>query len=626
MAQNQQIDHYLLHEELGHGGMATVYRATDTQLQREVALKILHDHIAAQPDNRERFLREARAAARLSHPNILKIFGFSDPEHAVGYLAMEHIRGVNLRELNAPALREFPELAAALIWIVARALAAAHENHILHRDIKPENIMVDEHGRPRLMDFGLARMLDAHTMTATGTLMGSPAHMAPEIVEGKPYDERVDVFALGTVLYFVTTGRLPFEASNPAIVLHKIINGDYERARDLNPAIARELSQLTDEMLARDPARRIPTAAAVAERLERWLGELNIKDPESFFRAWYLERDAHLVALRPQLETAWLDRAAAAIQSGRAANPLALDHVNRALELNPQSERGARLLKQVSTNRIRYRVVQGVASGAAIAAAIALAIFLLSKLPAPSPPMLTLEELSLPTPDEVVGVADAEPEPTLDQDPPPPLDPASVAEANERIANAIGRAQLVATNRARTLARRERDRSPRNGASEAQEAPTPSAPTAGNEELFDVTIYVQPTAAEVYYRGERRCTGGGRCVLRLPAGVHEIVGRHPATSIEQRERVTVRQSGTEVRIRVPWRPAELVVEANRPGVVMFDGRRVGRTGAPIQIPVVGLRSTIEGTLRVVPDGDFGADVERRITISSGDVRRERVEF
>src|SRR5699024_6936202 len=138
------------------------------------------------------------------------IYDFSGDEGDVGYLATELIDGPTLREMDARDLRAYPEIAACLLWILARALGEAHAAGVIHRDIKPENIMVDASGQPRLMDFGLARVRDTQRMTMTGTLLGSPAHMAPEIIDGKDYDGRVDIFALGTVLYFLCTGHLPF--------------------------------------------------------------------------------------------------------------------------------------------------------------------------------------------------------------------------------------------------------------------------------------------------------------------------------------------------------------------------------------------------------------------------------
>lgn len=624
MASQRQIDQYLLHEELGHGGMATVFRATDTQLQRDVAIKILHDHIASQPENRERFLREARAAARLSHPNILKIYGFSSADDAVGYLVMERIDGPTLRSLDARDLRLLPELAAALIYVVARALAHAHENGILHRDIKPENIMIDSQGHVRLMDFGLARLLDAHSMTATGSLLGSPAHMAPEIVEGKSYDARVDVFALGTVFYFVATGHLPYEASNPATLLNKILNGEYEPARDLNPSISSDLSRLIDRTLARDPEQRIATPAQLAELLGAWLADVGIPDPESTFRTWYADRDETVAALKPQLEAAWIQKAESTSRKGRSAIPQVLDYANRVLLLNPENIRAHELIESVAVGEGRVRWIRRASLAISAVALVGLASSLFAWKPEPTLQIAKLEAPKIPPAEEIIPDL---PEEIIEELALPVIPDGTLTQSERRVAQALDRAERMAQAQGRIQLRRERERQAREGVqSEPTSPPADSDSSSSTVETFLVSFYVQPPAAEIFVGGEKRCAGGGRCDLRLAQGIHEVVARHPATGMETRERVNVRQAGTEVRLRVPWRPGTIVVEANRAGVVIFNGRRIGRTDTPIEVPIEGIRSTVDGTLRVIPDGDFGTPVERQISIASGEIRRVSVSF
>lgn len=639
------VDHYELHEELGHGGMATVYRATDLRLDRTVALKILHDHIAAQPDNRERFVREAKAAARLKHPNILQIYGFSAPQDNVGYLATELIEGPTLRTLDARDLRAYPELAAALVLIVARALRHAHEHGVVHRDIKPENIMVDRRGRPRLMDFGLARLLDASTMTATGSLMGSPAHMAPEIVEGHPYDERVDVFALGTVLYFLCTGRLPFEATNPVTLLHKILNGDYTPARNHNQAVSNRLSAIIDHMLARDPSARLRDAKAVEEELHAFLLDLGMDDADARIAKWWADPPLFLETWVPALTRTVEERALQAAKQGRASIPEALDWTNRLLLLDPDSETGQRLLLDIASYHaalpVRIRAAIGVVVALLILAGTAYLLQLRREAATPTVERGFVSqtwETSLQRAraqqtridanvwaqhvrSRAIGV-------TVD------LRYSGRASATAVAHNAVRDAWDLASVTAQSAAAPNADgsrtprrepllptRPTRDGTPTGDDASSPSSTG-----LLLVSVLVQPPAAEVFVDGEKRCSSGTRCVLELAPGPHDVVARHPVTGVEVRERVQIRYAGTEIRLRVPWRPGTLIVESNKSGIVLFNGARVGRTDTPIDIPIEGIRSTLDGTLRIIPDEDFGQPIERRITVSSGEVRREPVRF
>lgn len=630
------VDHYELHEELGHGGMATVYRATDLRLQREVALKILHDHIAAQPDNRDRFVREARAAARLEHPNIIHIYGFSDPRSTTGYLATELIRGPTLRALQEPTLLEYPELSACLVYVIARALQHAHEAGIIHRDIKPENIMIDHEGRPRLMDFGLARLLDAHTMTATGSLMGSPAHMAPEIVEGKDYDERVDVFALGTVLYFLTTGRLPFEASNPATLLRMILEGAYTPAANLNESISAPLDEIIQRMLAHAPEDRFADAKEVATALDTYLKRIGVDDAEATFQRWWNKREAFIKAWRPELIRAVAGEAQRAAQLGKDHIPEALDWTNRLLALDPGSAIGNDLLLQITTqSRASALLIKVAVTLVAMVSAALPLLFVRAFLTTPSTPLATpsfvyehydatlregaarhannaAEALATHLTAQTRMLASAE----------TPLPSASLAVARGAVHQSLALASTRADEAGAQAPRRPSPTRPSTPSEPAPDAATsvPAAPP------LRVYVTVQPPAAAVYVDGQRRCNEGSRCTVELAPGTYSFVARHPVTGMEARESVNVQNDGTEVRMRVPWKPATLIVESARPGIVLFNGARVGRTGQTIEIPIEGLRSTANGTLRVIPDGDFGAAVERRVTLSSGEVRHEPVSF
>jgi serine/threonine-protein kinase len=186
--------------------MAVVYKATDTSLQREVAVKVLHPHLASHDEARRRFEREAQAVAKLRHENILEIFDYSGKESSESYIVTEFIRGRTLKGFMTEHTLGYPEIAAMITAEVCRALSHAHALGVLHRDVKPENIMIRDDGVLKLTDFGIAQIVDAQRMTVTGQLLGSPAYMSPEHVEGKPLDFRTDVFSVGILLYQLSTG------------------------------------------------------------------------------------------------------------------------------------------------------------------------------------------------------------------------------------------------------------------------------------------------------------------------------------------------------------------------------------------------------------------------------------
>src|SRR5215510_11999519 len=268
----QHIGRYRLLEQVGSGGMSVVYRGLDTALEREVAVKVLHPHLARKEDSRLRLSREAKAVAKLQHPNILEVFDFAAADEENAYIVTEYIHGQTLAEYCARRPFDPPELAAMVIHQVASALAHAHEAGVIHRDLKPENVMIREDGVIKLTDFGIAKVIDRDDrMTITGALVGSPAHMAPEIIEGQAAGAEADVFSLGTILYFLATRQLPFAAPSTTAILKRILDGWYPDPRSVAPAISDELAAIIAMCLSRDPSARYPHAgklrdAAVARR------------------------------------------------------------------------------------------------------------------------------------------------------------------------------------------------------------------------------------------------------------------------------------------------------------------------------------------------------------------------
>jgi eukaryotic-like serine/threonine-protein kinase len=264
---------YRLGSLLGVGGMARVYLASDWVLERQVAVKVLSPPFAQDPVFVERFRREARAAARVSHPNIVAVFdsGSDAGEH---YLVMEYVAGQSLAELLADQGRLAPRRAAELGVEVCAALAAAHAQGLVHRDVKPANVLVGAEGRVKVADFGIVKAAATVTLTGNGTVLGTAAYLSPEQAQGGPVDARSDLYSLGCVLYELVTGAPPFGSgadSSPVAVATRHLHQPPEPPSAHNPQVDASLDAVVLTALAKDPARRYQSASELQAALERVL-------------------------------------------------------------------------------------------------------------------------------------------------------------------------------------------------------------------------------------------------------------------------------------------------------------------------------------------------------------------
>lgn len=401
-----KLEKYQLFEEIGHGGMATVYRAKDLRLGREVAVKIIHRHLR---DNREvatRFIAEARAAAKLKHKGIVEVYDVSGEEDRERFLVVELVKGATLRKVLQED-RDMPaEIGAAIVIELCDALEHAHESGIIHRDIKPENVLVglvdrertdestskrepitrseerdtpapsgdpppssdapsgdrraprsvpptssgarDSQKRPpssrsprskppgvtlKITDFGIAKILDAQGVTFTGQVLGSPAHMAPEQIEGGEVDARTDVFALGVVLYECMVGHLPFDGKSPAQVLRRVLDGKFASADVERPAVGGPFARIVERALATDPNDRPATPTALAELLRAELAALGLENPRAEIERYFEDRASYAESLKKKLVTSLVVRAEEARRNKRTADAAA--DFNRAHALAP---------------------------------------------------------------------------------------------------------------------------------------------------------------------------------------------------------------------------------------------------------------------------------------------------
>ena len=279
----RSLSHFRIVEKIGEGGMGVVYRAEDTRLQRPVALKVLPPELVGDEERRKRFLREARAAAAVTHPNIATIYHVDEAGGMV-FIAMELIEGRTLREMIGG--RPMPLTDALRIATgVAEGLARAHKAGVVHRDLKPDNVIISADGSPKILDFGLAKMLERGSgdpggvssqagtftdeMTREGKIFGTPAYMSPEQARGKPVDERSDIFSFGTTLYEMVTGRPPFMGETKTDVLSAILRERPEFPSVKNPKIPQELDLFIASCLEKDPGDRYQHSLQLAVELRK---------------------------------------------------------------------------------------------------------------------------------------------------------------------------------------------------------------------------------------------------------------------------------------------------------------------------------------------------------------------
>jgi eukaryotic-like serine/threonine-protein kinase len=281
----REIAHYRIDAAIGAGGMGEVYRATDTKLGREIALKVLPPQMARDPERLARFQREARTVAALNHPNIVTIYSVEEGE-GVHFLTMELVRGQSLdRRIpeGGMAVEQIVEIGGA----VGEALAAAHEKGIVHRDLKPANVMVNDDGQVKALDFGLAKLahvdggdatLTSAGSTQVGVVMGTPAYMSPEQVAGRMLDHRTDIFSLGVMLHEMATGQRPFVGQSPSELTSAILRDTPPLVTDLRPDLPGDLARIIRRCLEKDPRYRVQTARDVSNELRDLAKTLSQKE------------------------------------------------------------------------------------------------------------------------------------------------------------------------------------------------------------------------------------------------------------------------------------------------------------------------------------------------------------
>jgi eukaryotic-like serine/threonine-protein kinase len=246
---------YRLEAKLGSGGMSTVYLARDTTLDRDVAVKVMHREMSEQADQLERFRQEARAVAKLSHPNVVSVIDAGE-DGGFPYIVFEYVEGETLKQRIARVGALDPQEALAYAIEIARGLTVAHGRKMVHRDIKPQNVLIDNEGRAKLTDFGISRQLEQEGMTATGRVLGTTDYVAPEQAMGHAVDQRSDVYSLGVVLYEMLIGQVPFHADSQVGVAMKHVNEELPDVQQRRPEVSAAAALVVERATAKDPAKR----------------------------------------------------------------------------------------------------------------------------------------------------------------------------------------------------------------------------------------------------------------------------------------------------------------------------------------------------------------------------------
>ena len=366
-----RVGRYELGDELGQGGMATVFRARDRQLRRDVAVKVLFPHLARKVEITRRFQREARAAAVLEHPNILRVYDVGEGDESPTYrtppfIVMELVRGLSLRDVTEACGPLLAELVACIGALVCDALAIAHAAGVIHRDVKPGNVMLSDDGRLLLADFGVARLDDDDSLvTKSGALLGTPSFMAPEQALGNPVDGRSDLYSVGATLYQLATGSLAFSGPTAKIVADAS-RGAATPALRRRPAVGAELSRLIERLMAPEPAKRPATATAAAAELRALVSAGGLGDPADEVKAFAADRTGWQAARQPVVVEKLVARAR---EVRRRAMSQALALVDRALAMAPDHADARALAEELQAPDARRWIV--VAGGAAAVAVLA---------------------------------------------------------------------------------------------------------------------------------------------------------------------------------------------------------------------------------------------------------------
>ncbi|MFB6265097.1 MAG: serine/threonine-protein kinase [Bradymonadaceae bacterium] len=638
----KRLERYELLDEVGQGGMSVVYVGRDTALNREVAVKVLHDHLSGDRENRERFRREAEAIARLDHPHILDVFDYSDEDDDHAYIVMEYISGVTLREFVEEHPGPPPETAALIAAQIADALAHAHEHGVIHRDLKPENVMVADGGSIKLMDFGIAHVTDAETVTQTGSLLGSPAHMAPEIIDGQSVNARSDIFSLGTVLYWLTTGEFPFYGENAPHVLQQVLECDYEAPEHVEPRVPSELSDLICRCMSRNPEARFEDVEGLREALVDAVDTLGDVDPQAEIEDYFADPEGYVEQFEDEIVDVLVERGDRAMAEGDV--PTAMRIYSRALEYDPSNPEVTEALDDLDrTERNREWAAWG-AVGVALLAVAGIGYWALS-----GPSVSTASHAAGPVDRAVVHSRAVQRRAAAVRQ--ARLRTARSRRAGSEGARMVGRASgLAATvrQRARGIAssraaaeRTDTNRDPTGGTDRGSGGTAqPRGGRAPDDQpsSYEYRFRVLPLAATVTIDGEQMSATRALQGLELEPGVHRLRAESRGCEpLSETFRVDGPADGVQ-EFRLQWKDGTIEVFSNRPAIAYLGGDtsnpyEIGASGESNRISIPFGRATSSGKnsrktveLEIRPRDNLQLVHRQTVTLRPGETASVSVDF
>ncbi|MBN2529407.1 MAG: serine/threonine protein kinase [Deltaproteobacteria bacterium] len=633
------LGRYELREEIGRGGMATVYRGYDSTLKREVAVKVLHPHLITHEEARARFEREARSVARLHHPSIVEIYDYSEAETGEAFIVMELVEGFTLRDFlnqhpNHALMAEGAALVARQIFI---ALHIAHAEGIIHRDVKPENILIGKEGKIQLSDFGIAFLAGIGQMTATGQILGSPTYMSPEHIESPSVDVRADIFSVGTILYEMVVGQPPFVGNNPHQIIKRVVEGYYDHPLSVNPSIGHPVSSVIVKCLQQQPERRYASASEAIAELDEILLQMGIEDSDKQQKAYVQKpvewEEAHLA-----------DVVARTLKMGKDAQkskqlPEAMNHLNRVLAIEPSNDTALYAVNVLSRRRRFRRNIERVGGAAAVAFAILAIVagIILYRYSYPAQNTSSVQPLdlgdNLSTVGDSASIGSKDFSDSTESDKTGDIAGADTSGETDKTSLSNGgdtvndTATDAATEKKVIIVERDSDmpdNSPRviiadtsatNGNDHKRKIRLPQPEMAVERQVvfnpipMSVEIVIDETQKFVFKATDRS--------RNLTVGTHTIQFVPLDDRLEPSTQtivVTPSETPLTVPARLKWKPATLIVRSNVAADVAINGRFKGQTNEPIELDI---RKGPSSQFRILLSARGYHPIEKLVSVSAG---------
>jgi len=352
---NRTIKNFEIKELIATGGMAAIYKAVQVSLDRIVAVKILHGHLAQDKNFITRFEREAKAAANLKHENIVNIIDYGKAEE-VYFIAMEFVEGKSLKELISE-IKFIPcDIALAIAQQIVYGLDHAHKKGVVHRDIKPANILIGYDGIVKIADFGLAQAQDLTSVTVTGSIVGTPAYMSPEQAGGKRVDSRTDIFSLGVVIYEMITGIKPFSGENYSSVIHEILTVTPPKPVEANPLISREINDIIEKMLEKELDKRYQDIAKVNEDITSYFKAKNIEISRKEIGGFISTPDEQFAEVVKERKAKHFEQGLYFLGLGGNRIDDAISEFSKVLHLDPDDDKAKKYLTDLRKKKAKQKV------------------------------------------------------------------------------------------------------------------------------------------------------------------------------------------------------------------------------------------------------------------------------